>query len=92
MTPTDIKALRVALFATQEQFGKLIHAHFVTVSKWERGIGRPDAWQASIIRTCREHCSLRPKRLERARDLIKDGQPLDALGVMLVPVKTKETK
>jgi putative transcriptional regulator len=34
---------------SQVQFGQLLNAHFMTVSKWERGLIRPGAYQLALM-------------------------------------------
>lgn len=33
----------------QTQFGSLVNAHFVTVSKWENGEATPDSYQLGML-------------------------------------------
>ena len=50
MDPTQIALLRRALGLSQVEFGQLFGAHFMTVSKWERGIYPPTAYQVALMR------------------------------------------
>ena len=44
-----IKKLRTELGLSQVQFGQLLGAHFVTVSKWEHGSARPTPYQVALM-------------------------------------------
>jgi putative transcriptional regulator len=41
MTKDEIRELRERLGLNQEQFGNKIGVHFITISRWERGISAP---------------------------------------------------
>jgi molybdopterin-binding protein len=45
----DVARLRKILGLTQAGLGKLVGAHAMTVSKWERGVLQPTAFQRSLI-------------------------------------------
>lgn len=49
MTGTEIKRLRQDLGMTQTEFGSVVNAHFVTVSKWESGETSPDPYQQGML-------------------------------------------
>lgn len=49
MTGAQIKTLRNQMGMTQAQFGSLVNAHFVTVSKWESGDATPDSYQLGML-------------------------------------------
>lgn len=49
MTPQEIAALRQSLGLSQIQFGQLFDAHFMTVSKWERGLLVPSTYQLALM-------------------------------------------
>ena len=49
MTKEEIRELRKRLGLTQEQFGKLLNAHPITVSRWESGEYKPDAYQTQFM-------------------------------------------
>lgn len=44
-----IAQLRNDLGLSQVQFGQLFGAHFMTVSKWERDLLRPSAYQLALM-------------------------------------------
>lgn len=49
MDPTTITALRKAIGLSQAEFGQLFGAHAMTVSKWERGVSHPSAYQLALM-------------------------------------------
>jgi transcriptional regulator with XRE-family HTH domain len=49
MTPVAIATLRKALGLSQVEFGQLFGTHFMTVSKWERGIAQPSPYQLALL-------------------------------------------
>ena len=53
MTPMNAKeivVLRRSLALSQAEFGQLFDAHSMTVSKWERSLLRPSAYQIALMR------------------------------------------
>lgn len=46
---TNVAQLRKSLRLSQAQFGNLFGVHPMTVSKWERGILRPTAYQLALM-------------------------------------------
>ena len=50
MQITEISSLRRSLGLSQVEFGQLFDAHSMTVSKWERGVLRPTAYQIALMR------------------------------------------
>ncbi len=49
MKPEQIKTLRTRLGLKQPGFGQLFGVHPITVSKWERGLLSPSAYQESLM-------------------------------------------
>jgi DNA-binding transcriptional regulator YiaG len=49
MTPHQILQLRTTLGLSQVQFAQLFGVHFMTVSKWERGLLLPSAYQLALL-------------------------------------------
>lgn len=49
MKAVQIAALRRSLGLSQVEFGQLFGAHSMTVSKWERGVLRPTAYQVALM-------------------------------------------
>lgn len=50
MQNIEITTLRRSLGLSQVEFGQLFDAHSMTVSKWERGLLRPTAYQIALMR------------------------------------------
>lgn len=50
MDAAQIALLRRALGLSQVEFGQLFGAHAMTVSKWERDINHPTAYQIALMR------------------------------------------
>lgn len=66
LSPAAIRAIRERLGLTQADFGKLLNAHFVTVSRWESGQLQPDAYQLSML-----HEFDRAARTKEIKDSLK---------------------
>lgn len=49
MPPEQISALRTSLGLSQVQFAQLFGVHFMTVSKWERGLVAPSPYQVALM-------------------------------------------
>jgi len=49
MIGSRILALRQALGLSQIQFAELFGAHFMSVSKWERGVATPTPYQIALM-------------------------------------------
>ena len=49
MEPSEIARTRRRLKLTQIDLGKLLGAHPMTVSKWERGVLRPTPYQTALL-------------------------------------------
>jgi len=49
MRQEEIVALRKSLGLTQTDFARLFDAHVMTISKWERGVAAPSAYQTSLM-------------------------------------------
>ena len=49
MNPAEILQLRTDLGLSQVQFGQLFGVHFMTVSKWERGVLVPNTYQLALM-------------------------------------------
>lgn len=51
MTSEELKTVREALRLTQSQLAQLLGVHEITISKWERGHGKPSPYQEALIRS-----------------------------------------
>lgn len=75
-TPQGIAALRADLGISQAQLGVTLHAHQVTVARWEAGALRPDEWQIDmLIAFRRAHTSGSLPPPDALRDTIQAGAP-----------------
>lgn len=54
MNPGEILQLRTDLGLSQVQFGQLFGVHFMTVSKWERGVLSPNTYQLALMEQFRK--------------------------------------
>lgn len=63
-----IRKLRNDLGLSQVQFGQLLGAHFVTVSKWEHGTATPTPYQAAIMS---QFAKTAADRQEQAQEQVK---------------------
>jgi len=69
MQPAEIASLRRALGLSQVEFGQLCDAHSMTVSKWERGVLRPSAYQIALMR---QFQATAEAKQEQAREQVKN--------------------
>jgi len=76
-TPQQIGQLRALLGLSQIQFAQLFGVHFMTVSKWERGLVAPSAYQSALMDQF-------AKTAEIKREQVKDevGKLLVGAGVV----------
>lgn len=60
---------------TQAQFGSLVNAHFVTVSKWESGDATPDSYQLGMLQrfSAIKQAELKQKGIEAKNALVAAG-------------------
>lgn len=49
MVPADILQLRKDMGLSQVDFARLFDSHFMTVSKWERGVSTPSPYQVGLM-------------------------------------------
>jgi molybdopterin-binding protein len=63
----DVAAIRKRMHLTQAGLGRLVGAHAMTVSKWERGVLKPAEFQRSILAALEVSAPGRESQL--ARDL-----------------------
>lgn len=54
MDPTAIATLRRTLGVSQAEFSQLFGTHAMTVSKWERGLLVPSAYQQALMQQFRK--------------------------------------
>ncbi len=68
MIGAELKKIRNANHLSQKQFGELVDIHRVTISEWERGIGKISAAVEIIARILDAHPELLPE-MERWRGM-----------------------
>ena len=69
MTPDEIVAVRKSLGLTQTDFARLFDAHVMTISKWERGVAMPSAYQVSLMEQFKQKAEL---QAEKTRTEVKN--------------------
>jgi putative transcriptional regulator len=69
MTHHQILALRTALGLSQVQFAQLFGVHFMTVSKWERGIIAPSPYQVALME---QFAKTAAAKQEQAKEQVKN--------------------
>lgn len=69
MQITEISSLRRSLGLSQVEFGQLFDAHSMTVSKWERGVLRPTAYQIALMR---QFQATADAKKDQAREQVKN--------------------
>ena len=67
MTPSRIRNIRRGLGLTQPEFASLLHAHPLSVSKWETGRREPDDHQIALMKAFAKA----PKRDEEFAETLK---------------------
>lgn len=84
MTPQEIAALRKDLGLSQVQFAELFGAHFMTVSKWERGLTGPTAYQEALLRQFQATANAKnAKAAEEVKKLLVGAGVVAALAWLL---------
>ncbi|HKB60166.1 MAG TPA: helix-turn-helix domain-containing protein [Gallionellaceae bacterium] len=69
MTPSEIAVLRKSLGLTQADFAQLFDAHVMTISKWERGVAVPSAYQVSLMEHFKQKAE---QQAEQAKTEVKN--------------------
>jgi putative transcriptional regulator len=69
MTGEQIAALRKAMGLSQVQFAQLFGAHFMTVSRWERGVLPPSTYQVALLNQFAQTVAARQ---DEAREQVKN--------------------
>ena len=80
MTPEEILAVRKSLGLTQTDFARLFDAHVMTISKWERGVAMPSAYQASLMEQFKHKAELQAEQsLTEVKNLLVGAGVIAAL-------------
>ena len=69
MQAHEIASLRHNLCLSQVEFGQLFGAHSMTVSKWERGVLKPTAYQVALMQQFKATADARK---EQAQEKVKN--------------------
>jgi putative transcriptional regulator len=78
MNPGEIQHLRADLGLSQVQFGQLFGVHFMTVSKWERGVLSPNTYQLALMDQFRKTANARKAEAQEQLGKILVGAGLIA--------------
>jgi putative transcriptional regulator len=69
MNPQEILSLRGALGLSQVQFAQLFGVHFMTISKWERGIVAPSPYQVALMN---QFAQTAAAKQQQAQEVVKN--------------------
>ena len=87
MTPEQILQLRTALALSQVQFAQLFGVHFMTVSKWERGILAPTPYQLALLNQFAATAAAKQQEAqEQVKNLLVGAGVVAALAWLLATV------
>jgi len=87
---SHIAILRKALGLSQLEFGQLFGVHLMTVSKWERGITAPSAYQLALIHEFERAAAAGSNRMKSELKQMLVGQGVAA--ALLLLLDTAATK
>ena len=84
MPSIDIPALRRALGVSQVEFGQLFGVHFMTVSKWERGVVEPSPYQVALMEQFAKRAEAQQEQAkEQVKKMLVGAGVVAALGWLL---------
>lgn len=84
ISPQEIVQLRKDLGLAQVEFGQLFGSHFMTVSKWERGVSPPTAYQEALMRQFQLKAqSKKTQAIEEVKKLLVGAGVVAALAWLL---------
>ena len=87
MNPDQIAHLRRDLGLSQVDFAQLFGAHFMTVSKWERGVATPSPYQIGLMQQFRRKADARKAEdQEEVKKLLVSAGVIAALMFLLSKV------
>ncbi len=88
MTGDQILTLRTALGLSQVQFAQLFGVHFMTVSKWERGVVAPSTYQVALMNQFAQTAAAKQDEAkERVKNLLVGAGVVAALVFLLTAAK-----
>jgi putative transcriptional regulator len=86
MPPEQVLALRNALGLSQVQFAQLFGVHFMTVSKWERGLVIPSPYQVALMHQFAQTAAAQAQQAQEAvKNLLVGAGVVAALAWLLSP-------
>lgn len=86
ITSQEIQSLRKDLGLSQIEFAQLFGSHFMTISKWERGLAAPSAYQETLLRQFQATASAeKAKASEEVKALLLGAGVISALLWLLSP-------
>lgn len=89
MTGSEILGLRAALGLSQVQFAQLFGVHFMTVSKWERGVAPPSPYQLALMNQFAQTAAAKQEETkERVKNLLVGAGVVAALLFLLSNAET----
>lgn len=84
MNKDALRDVRKKLHLSQMEFGSLLGAHTMTVSKWERGILAPSSYQLAMISRFGAVVDSRDReQVAHVKQLLASGGPLEAIAWLL---------
>lgn len=88
MTPSEIANLRRALGLSQVEFARLFDVHFMTVSKWERGLVSPTPYQVALMHEFRRATETQQVKVnEQLKNLLVSAGVIAAVYFLLKSAK-----
>jgi putative transcriptional regulator len=86
MPPEQVLALRNALGLSQVQFAQLFGVHFMTISKWERGLVVPSPYQVALMQQFAQTAAAQAQQAREAvKNLLVGAGVVAALAWLLAP-------
>ncbi|NQV81683.1 MAG: helix-turn-helix domain-containing protein [Alphaproteobacteria bacterium] len=84
MDSLEIVSLRNSLGLSQSEFGQLLGAHAMTVSKWERGLAYPSPYQTALMQGFSKGAETKQKQIsEELKTLLVAAGVVAALALLL---------
>ena len=88
MKSIEIVALRNSLGLSQNEFGQLLGAHAMTVSKWERGLAFPTPYQTALMQGFAKGAETKQKQIrEELKNALVAAGVVAALALLLSSAK-----
>jgi DNA-binding transcriptional regulator YiaG len=84
MNPHEIAQLRTDLGLSQVQFAQLFGMHFMTVSKWEKGVLTPNDYQQALLDQFRKTADQKKAQMKEQLGKLLIGAGVIAALVLLL--------